>query len=582
MKIKRNLRAVAGEMGEFDRVVLFESLRDRKFIYQCFPGETCLIETDSEPPLPLNKDALEISLQIATMLHCDIPEEVHIMRKTVIDGSNTSGFQRTTVVGLGGWVKGFRGKIGILQICLEEEAAGIVKRKGSEVTYRLDRLGIPLVEISTGILEGYTPEQVGEFSYYLGLLLRSTGKMMRGIGSIRQDVNVSIRGGARVEIKGIQELGVIPKVIKNEASRQKKLLEIKKKLKRVRIPAKVKDVTRSFRRTKSKLIKKILAGKGSVFAFKLPKFKGLLKEELMPGKTLGGELASYAQAYDVKGLIHSDENLTKYRLTKEFDRLSKSLRANKNDSIVIIAGEKNKAKIAAEAVSNRCRQLQTGVPEEVRSVNPDGTTMFTRPLPGAARLYPETDIPPITITKSTLKDIKKKLPKPVFKKIKEYRKLGLSDSLTKNMLMSSHVALFERFKRKIDPVYLASVLTGTTKAVEREIRTEINAETIERILVLLSKKLIPKEGVEILLKKLTFRPARSEEIIKKLRKEMLSIAKLRKMIRKTVRSKHSLIKKLGPDALKPLMGVVMKKVRGRIGGKIVYAELKKELKKHLR
>ncbi len=226
--IFRKLRAVPGEMGEVDVAAEFEFLRDRDYVYQVYEDACCLVELDEEPPHELNREALYIALQIAKMLNCEIPEEIHVMRKTVIDGSNTSGFQRTAIVGLNGWIETSKGRVKITSVCLEEESAGIVKKSGKKVIYRLDRLGIPLVEISTAP-DIKDPEHAREVAEKIGMIVRSTGKSQRGIGVTRQDLNISIEKGARVEIKGVQELELIPKVLEYEVKRQLELIENGKK-----------------------------------------------------------------------------------------------------------------------------------------------------------------------------------------------------------------------------------------------------------------------------------------------------------------------------------------------------------------
>src|SRR3989304_4410459 len=221
LAITRKLRAVAGELGQIDQAALYEYLRDRTFKYQIFKDTTCLVEIDDEPPHELNPEALSVALQVARLLHCELPNEIQIMRKTVVDGSNTCGFQRTVIVGLNGWLALYKGKIRISSVALEEESAGIVEQKGNEIVYRLDRLGIPLIEVGTET-DIKNPEHAKEVAEKLGMIVRSTGKSQRGIGGTRQDVNVSVEGGARIEVKGVQELDLIPKIIENEVNRQLK------------------------------------------------------------------------------------------------------------------------------------------------------------------------------------------------------------------------------------------------------------------------------------------------------------------------------------------------------------------------
>jgi glutamyl-tRNA(Gln) amidotransferase subunit E len=276
--VLRRLRAVEGEVGGVDRAALYEHMKSKSFIYKVSPGESCLVELDCEPPHNLNREALTIGLQLCKLLDCDVPEELHVMRKTVIDGSNTGGFQRTTILGMNGSLKMPFGRVPITQVCLEEEAARIEQKSEGEVTYRLSGLGIPLVEITTGIIDD--PQRTYETARALGLLLRSL-RVQRGIGTIRQDINISIAGGARVEVKGFQELEDIPKLIENEVKRQADLLEIRKELIKRKSHSKplILDVTELFKSTKNDLIRRFVMDGAHVFALLLPEFGGLLKRE---------------------------------------------------------------------------------------------------------------------------------------------------------------------------------------------------------------------------------------------------------------------------------------------------------------
>jgi len=228
-EVKRKLRAVAGEMGKVDIAARHEFLKDRMFRYKVYKNETCSVELDEEPPHPINREALEIALQVAMLLNCEIPEEIHVMRKTVLDGSNTSGFQRTALVGLNGWMKTSFGKLGITNVSLEEDAAQIIKKTKKSVIYGLNRLGIPLVEIGTSP-DIHAPEDAKEVAEKIGMVLRSTEKVKRGIGTIRQDLNISIAKGARCEIKGVQKLTLLPKIVEIEVQRQKAVINSGRKV----------------------------------------------------------------------------------------------------------------------------------------------------------------------------------------------------------------------------------------------------------------------------------------------------------------------------------------------------------------
>jgi Glu-tRNA(Gln) amidotransferase subunit E-like FAD-binding protein len=230
--VKRKLHPVASELGEIDIAAQFEYLKNRTFYYEVFKNESCLVELDEEPPHEPNSEALKIALQIAKLFNCTIPNQIFVMRKTVIDGSNTSGFQRTMIIGFDGYFEFKGNKIPITQVCLEEDAASIDKEENGKVYYKLNRLGVPLVEIDTGIIEGFEPKEIEEIAYQIFLIASSTGKIKSQLGAIRQDVNVSIKGGERIEIKGVQRLGLISRVIEKEVERQLDLIKKGEKVKK--------------------------------------------------------------------------------------------------------------------------------------------------------------------------------------------------------------------------------------------------------------------------------------------------------------------------------------------------------------
>ncbi|MFB6088942.1 MAG: Glu-tRNA(Gln) amidotransferase subunit GatE, partial [Candidatus Aenigmatarchaeota archaeon] len=398
--IHRKMRPVRGEMGEIDPAAVHEYLKGKEFQYKLYPKETCLVETDSEPPHGLNENSLNLTLKIAKLLGCDIVDEVHVMRKTVVDGSNTGGFQRTGIVGMDGSLKMDFGQVKIETLCLEEEASRIENRKEGKVTYKLNGLGIPLVEVATDASMN-TPKQAQMVSERIGKLLRST-EVQRGIGSIRQDVNVSIEGGARVEIKGFQELKEMSKLIENEVKRQKDLLDIKKKLNAKNMEkGEIKEVTNYFKDTECNFIKKIVESEGKVFVGVLKNFSGLMNHDC-GAHHLGKELSQYAIPFGPKGIIHEEEDLEKYKLSEEFQTIKEDMDTVKGDVIFITAGSGSKE--AAKAVMKRGYECFEGVPKETRVAN--GTdSKFTRPLPGSGRMYPETDIEPIEINDEKIENI---------------------------------------------------------------------------------------------------------------------------------------------------------------------------------
>ncbi|MFB6076300.1 MAG: Glu-tRNA(Gln) amidotransferase subunit GatE [Candidatus Aenigmatarchaeota archaeon] len=575
--IYRKMRPVKGEMGEIDPAAVHEYLKGKEFKYKIYPNESCLVETDSEPPHGLNKNSLNLTLQIAKLLDCDIVDEVHIMRKTVVDGSNTGGFQRTGIVGIDGSLKMDFGQVKIETLCLEEEAARIEDRKGGQVTYKLNGLGIPLVEVATDASMS-TPNQGQKVAKRIGKLLRST-EVQRGIGSIRQDVNVSIENGARVEIKGFQELKEMSNLIENEVKRQKDLLKIKNKLNAKNMKkGEIKEVTNYFEDTECKFIKKIVENGSKVFAGILKNFSGLMNHSC-GAHHLGKELSQYAIPFGPKGIIHEEEDLEKYKLSEEFRKIRKDMKVGKNDIIFITAGSGSKE--AVKAVIKRGEKCFEGVPEETRVAN--GTdSKFTRPLPGSGRMYPETDIEPVEIDEKKKEDIE--IPETLEKlKNRFVEKFNLTEGRAEELIDSNYSDLFQSMTNEVDtkPKKIAEILTSYLKdAKSRE------GATIERIkekqLENLIKKFDKGEIVEDSLVEVIYKLASGKDIDEILKERgKLSKEDLKKIIDGQIKENKKMIENEGKRAFKKLMGPVMGQVRGKIDGDIVAKVLKERLDKFL-
>jgi Glu-tRNA(Gln) amidotransferase subunit E-like FAD-binding protein len=431
---KRKMRAVSGENEEIDTAAKHEMAKGQEYIYEAYSDTTCLVEMDEEPPGELNIDALEITLQVAKLLNAKIVEDVIFMRKTVIDGSNTSGFQRTALIARDGYIETSRGKVRIGYIYLEEEAAKNIKEAKSERVWRLDRLGIPLIEIQTfpDIKDG---EHAKETAEKLGMILRSTGRAKHGIGSIRQDINLSITKGARVEIKGFQDLRSIPKVIDNEIKRQ---LELVKKGRKIN--------------------------------------------------------------------------------------------------------------------------------KEVRKANADGTTSFMRPMPGSARMYPETDVKIILITKKMLDKIK--IPELLSEKaLKLEKKFGLNAEIAreivkKNLDFEDYVKEF----KNINPVLLASFLIEKPKEIKKRfmIKKKVSEKDLRKVLSYLNKGEIAKEAIV-------------EILVKKLKGEKFDIKDYKSSVGDLEKDIKKIIKENKGASINALMGEVMARYRGKVDGKKVMEILKKHL-----
>lgn len=586
MTIKRKQHPVASELGEVDIASQYEFMRDRTFNYQVFPKEVCLVCLDEEPPQIINQEALEIATQISLLLNCEIPDELHVMRKTVTDGSNTTGFQRTLIVGMNGFMKYKGGKIPIKQISLEEDAAAIVGEENGSVTYKLSRLGVPLVEISTDILSGYTTEEIEEIAFGIGMVCRSTKKTKRVIGSIRQDVNVSISQGARVEIKGVQELSLLSKVIDNEVQRQLSLGKIKNELKRRgvhKLKVEPVDVTKHLQETKNNILRVIVAKSGSIFALLLPKFSGLLGKELFNGKTFGRELADIASDFGVKGIFHTDEDLTKYNLIDDFQKIRNVLKAREDDSVLLV-GELNAKGKVVNKLAERCSKILEKMEEETRSATEDGTTRYMRPLPGAARLYVETDLFPVPMTKEVLERIKKQLPEPWDNKLRRLEsQMKLSHQLALQMMTSEYFELFDEIvqKTKVSPIIVANTFTSILKDLKRRnlpVETIDDEKVIELFKMLDSNK-VTKESITILLEKIIQFPGETvANLVKDSNLSPISESELKELVRAKIEENKEKLKD-SESAFKYMMGVIMGIVRGRIDGEIVNEVVKTEVKK---
>lgn len=434
----RRLRAVVGETGSIDAAASHEQEKGLEFVYDACEKSHCLVELDEEPPQPINKDAVEIALIVCKMLHCEIVDEIQIMRKTVIDGSNVSGFQRTALIGMDGYIETSQGKVYVPTVCLEEEAAKRIRGTADKQThFRLDRLGVCLLEIATDA-SIKTPEHAQECAEQLGMILRSTKRVKRGIGTIRQDVNVSIKGGVRVEIKGFQELRSIPAVIQHEVARQSKAIEKK-----------------------------------------------------------------------------------------------------------------------------------TTLVSEVRKAEPDNTTSFLRPMPGAARMYPETDVLPITITKKWLDTLNIPILLSEQKKVlQEKYKLEagvINDIIKRNIDIEKYVQKHPQ----LEPKFIAATLTQTTTEIVRKEKIPLEAfsdEVYDEVLEYANSGKITKDAVgEVLVKKTKGEKINLSEYA------TISDAEIEKAVAQLIKEKPGL-------NMGGYMGLLMAKFKGKIDGKKASAAVGKMLR----
>jgi glutamyl-tRNA(Gln) amidotransferase subunit E len=586
----RRLRPTQSELGQVDSAAFFEFQKGVKIRYEANSETSCLVEMDEEPPHPLNLEAVEVVLTVALMMESEPVEEIHVMRKTVIDGSNTTGFQRTSVIALNGRIQVGQKTVPIEHVSLEEDAARKTgDEEGNIIRYRIDRLGVPLIEIATAPVIK-TPKEAGEVAFAIGRILRATGKAKRGLGTIRQDLNISIPKGMLIEIKGVQELELVPLAVEYEIQRQLNLIKISEELKKnaVRkdeIKDELFDVTNVFKNTNCKVIRNALEKKKQVLALRLPGFKGFLKQELLPNFRLGTEMADRARFWGrVGGIFHTDE-MPAYGVTEEeINEMRKIAKAQEQDAVVFVADSPDNAKDALKAVSERARETLEGVPAETRAANPDGTTRYLRPRPGAARMYPETDIPPIQITEDRLKELGSHLPELPEQKLERIaREYELNQKLAKQILDSEHGELFETIveESKVSPTMVAVLLTETLKALKRDdIQVDtVSQNQIREIFKCISSGNLMKESISDVIIWLSKNEGKSvQEAIGNLGLKAVSGDELDNTINKVVAENKKLIQERGEASFGILMGIVMRNLRGKIDPTQASKRLKEKLK----
>jgi glutamyl-tRNA(Gln) amidotransferase subunit E len=586
----RRLRPTQSELGQVDPAAYFEFQKGLRILYEANHETSCLVEMDEEPPHALNMEAVETVLTVALVMNAKPVDEIHVMRKTVIDGSNTTGFQRTCAIALDGEIKVGTKTVPIQHASLEEDAARKTgDKEGNTIKYRIDRLGIPLIEVATAPVIK-SPKEAEEVALAIGRILRGTGKVIRGLGSIRQDINISIPNGALIEIKGLQELELVSLVVEYEVQRQLNLIKIrdelkKREIKEEQIVDKFFNVTNIFKDTKCKVIQKALEKKQQVLAAKLPKFKGILKIELAPQLRLGTEMADRARFWGrVGGLFHTDE-MPAYGVTEqEIENLRKEVRAGDEDAVVFVADKPENTEDALKAVLERAREALNGVPQETRAPNADGTTKYMRPRPGAARMYPETDIPPVQITREKMDRIRAHLPELPEKKFERLQKeYKLNDKLAGQVLNSEYSELFETIVKEshVSPTTIAAFITETLKALKRDAVPveKITDNQLRDIFKLIDERKLTKEALPDVVTWLCKNEDKTiQEAVGALGLQSISHDNLEKLIGKIVEDNKDLVKKRGEGSFGALMGLAMNDLRGKADAAIVGKILKEKIR----
>lgn len=582
-EIKRILRPTQSELGQIDRAAYQESMQKQRFNYESYNTHTCLVETDDEPPHDLNKEALDISLTIASLLNMKVVDEFHTMRKQVIDGSNTSGFQRTGLLATDGYLDTPYGEVKIETLGLEEDAARRVDSEGPYTEFRLDRLGIPLAEITTDP-SVHNPDAMQHVAYMIGQVLRST-KVKRGLGTIRQDVNISIAEGARVEIKGVQDLELMPEIVEREVTRQLKLIEIRNQLKErnAKVIDEIYDIDEVFKDTGSKILKSAK----SIKAIILKGFDGLIGLEVQPGRRFGTELSGYAKKRGVHGLFHTDE-LPAYGISQEeVDKLKEYLKVEPEDAIIIVAEKPEVATSALKEVIRRSKMAFNGVVEETRKCLEDGNTEYMRPLATANRMYLETDIPLFQISKEHINKIANNLPElPDEKKVRIIKEYSLSEDLANQLVRTQEADMFEEILKqvKVESTPVASVLAYDLKELRRD-NHNINNITFDKLVdmfKLLKDNKISKDALNKLLISISDNPSKNvEKLAEENNLTLLSEDDVQKIIENIVSENETMISERQMGAMGPLMGMSMKQLKGKADGSIVNKIVREEIQKRL-
>lgn len=587
----RRLHAVASELGKIDAAALEAAHKKLEYVYQGYNENTSLVETDEEPPHDLDQDALNVALEVSLKCDATIVDSAMVMRKTVVDGSNTSGFQRTTQVSFGGQITLDDGTpIRMQGLAVEEDSARPMSRTDKEVVYRLDRLGFPLIELAT-MPDIHTPEHAKMTALKMGELMRITGKVKRGLGTIRQDINISVPGGARVELKGVQELDLIDEYVRREMQRQNTLLQLKHDLLNAGLSKVVMesqpgiDITGHFAKSTAKMVQSAMQKGQVIHAVRLPFMHGRMGKEVQPGRRVGTEVSGYVKAKTgLMGLLHGDEQLDKYGFTPaEIQTIREAVHAQGADSFALVIGEKSRAEHAINVIKDRVSFFLEGVPEETRNAVEGGNSEYSRPLPGAARMYPETDIQLIPIPEEKIQQMKKTLPKWAEERKKTYVQKGLSEKLADEMKLDNKARFYESLLEKgYDPTTAATLLLATYTTVRREKPgvEKLSNDHFEQLLAAEKNKQVLRENFASVLKVWADNPRKPlKEITQTHQDASASDDEVDRIIKQIVDKNEHLVLAKGMGAQSALMGTAMQALRGKAQGYFIAQALEKELKK---
>ena len=535
VEIERIIKPSFGESGKIDVSAEFEGQKTKRIRYKLFNDTDCLVDIDEEPPHEIDKEALSTGVNISYALSTYILNNLVFMRKTIVDGSNTTGFQRTAVLAVNGEFKFKDKKIKIDTISIEEDSARKETENKDETVYFLDRIGIPLIEIATGVID--TDEnEAKEIAMQFGKFTRLFN-VKRGIGTIRQDVNLSIEGGKRVELKGFQNIREMDKVILNEAKRQETLIKIKKDkgyLANEIANWDWKDIKSTLSNTESNLIKTAIKNEKSIIGIRMGGLKGILGTYLCENKRFGGEISDYLKIKLGYGIIHSDE-LPAYGISEnEKKSISKLLACDENDSFLFSICDKGHENVTMNVIKERITSLLKDVPSEVRLVQEDNTTKFLRPMGGKDRMYVETDLPVLQINKAILEKGKSYIGMSV-ESLKTA--LNVSDEFLDQLISSRRLneAMYLNKKTGLEFNVILQIVIEDWKYIKRKFGKEIDLQSIEEILKQIKNNRIVRDSARIIMENIALTGKNVEEIIQERNLVKKTNKELKKEIEKLVK-----------------------------------------------
>ncbi len=489
----RRLHSSSGEIGSKDISTYYEEARDRLFKY-IVSENSCLVEADEEPPLEINRKALKAALAMSMAFSSSIMDRVSVMRKVVIDGSNTSGFQRTSLIGIGGEIKSGKALAGITTICLEEDSCRKVEEKANMVVYSLDRLGLPLIEISTSP-DMKSAEDAISIAREIGNRMLVMGLLRKGADAIRQDVNFSM-GYGRVEIKGVSKLSAFREILENEADRQKWLAEAVKRVKANGGFEKLEfsDVTPLLTDTDSKIIWKGLNDGKKIYATKLANFRGVMKTDHF---RFGREIADALKQINIKGVIHYEE-LPAYGLTiNERETITEYFSLKDNDSFLLLIIEPDKVQDASTVIKERIEKLLSLDFSETRAALEDNTTRYMRPLSGSSRMYPETDIPLIKIDEQILEEASEEIPEGLESFTSSIsRKYGISIQDAETIISDGKLEKFTLLANEKNGKVLSRIINQTIPEMNKKYGKEVSWDQIRIVIEYCIKNSLGRYSME--------------------------------------------------------------------------------------